>query len=348
MWCHLWMDGINKLSGHLSTKMRLSIFSVLNQRRTLLVPRFDPRLPPFLNEKMDKNKLYQKLFQTYTNVFFPTKSKEQCQKDVIAKWNEIKNEADLQVKVESLLQEWNAIDMKRKARQLNFWGKQVATRSKEAAVASATPIEFSADSEQFKEPDSDHEDKTNSIPTNNHSKSKAVVQEQLKSDIALLDADLVALYKRKTLGFLDENQEKELRLKIKKKEELELKLKHKISDQKRAKKARDDRKAKLAKITEDNPDIKKALKLRDNPGRPRIEQDQPLLLKTIIEIAMYGSAAHEKRQSDIYRSVKTLDELTTELKKDGFEISRSGVYLRLLPKKSNTHEGKRHTVTVPP
>ena len=137
-------------------------------------------------------------------------------------------------------------------------------------------------------------------------------------------------------------------VKIKKKEELELKLKHKISDQKRAKKARDDRKAKLAKITEDNPDIKKALKLRDNPGRPRIEQDQPLLLKTIIEIAMYGSAAHEKRQSDIYRSVKTLDELTTELKKDGFEISRSGVYLRLLPKKSNTHEGKRHTVTVPP
>ena len=136
-------------------------------------------------------------------------------------------------------------------------------------------------------------------------------------------------------------------VKIKKKEELELKLKHKISDQKRAKKARDDRKAKLAKITEDNPDIKKALKLRDNPGRPRIEQDQPLLLKTIIEIAMYGSAAHEKRQSDIYRSVKTLDELTTELKKDGFEISRSGVYLRLLPKKSNTHEGKRHTVTVP-
>ena len=62
---------------------------------------------------------------------------------------------------------------------------------------------------------------------------------------------------------------------------------------------------------------------------------------------MKSFAAHEKRQSDIYRSVKTLDELTTELKKDGFEISRSGVYLRLLPKKSNTHEGKRHTVTVP-
>jgi hypothetical protein len=72
-----------------------------------------------------------------------------------------------------------------------------------------------------------------------------------------------------------------------------------------------------------------------------------MLLKTIIDIAMYGSPAHEKRQSDIYRSIKTLDELTAELKQDGFEISRSGVYLRLLPKRSNSHEGKRHIVTVP-
>jgi hypothetical protein len=40
----------------------------------------------------------------------------------------------------------------------------------------------------------------------------------------------------------------------------------------------------------------------------------------------------EKHQSDIYRSVNTLDELTAELKKNGFEISRSGVYLRLFPK----------------
>lgn len=71
----------------------------------------------------------------------------------------------------------------------------------------------------------------------------------------------------------------------------------------------------MVKICEDHPDIRTALKLRSNPGRPRIELEQPLLLKKMIEIAMYGSAAHEKRQSDIYRSVKTLDELTAELKK---------------------------------
>ena len=54
--------------------------------------------------------------------------------------------------------------------------------------------------------------------------------------MALIDADLVALYKRKAVGFLDENQEKELRLKLKKKKELEQTLKNKVADQKRAKK----------------------------------------------------------------------------------------------------------------
>ncbi len=71
---------------------------------------------------MDKNKLFQKLFESYTKVFFPTKSKQQCQSDVIAKWSEIKNDDDLQVKAETLLQEWRAIDMK-KSDAIEFLGK---------------------------------------------------------------------------------------------------------------------------------------------------------------------------------------------------------------------------------
>jgi hypothetical protein len=48
----------------------------------------------------------------------------------------------------------------------------------------------------------------------------------LRSEIALIDSDLVALYNRRAVGFLDENQEKELRLKIKKKKEFEQTLKN--------------------------------------------------------------------------------------------------------------------------
>ena len=89
------------------------------------------------------------------------------------------------------------------------------------------------------------------------------------------------------------------------------------------------------------------MKVQVKPGRPRLEEEQPLMLKTILEIALHGSAAHEKRQADVYRSIKTLDELTEQLNKDGFNISRSGVYLRLIPKNSTTNQGKKHVVTVP-
>ena len=47
------------------------------------------------------------------------------------------------------------------------------------------------------------------------------------------------------------------------------------------------------------------------------------------------------------RSVKTLDELTSALLERGFQLSRSGLYLRLLPINSSSIEGKRHCTTVP-
>ncbi|EFX67013.1 hypothetical protein DAPPUDRAFT_115824 [Daphnia pulex] len=96
--------------------------------------------------------------------------------------------------------------------------------------------------------------------------TRAIVQDQLRSEIALIDSNLVALYNRRAVGFLDENQEKELRLKIKKKKELEQTLKNKVADQKRAKKSRNEKKAKMIKICEDHPDIRMALKLRSNPA----------------------------------------------------------------------------------
>ncbi|GBL99358.1 hypothetical protein AVEN_206775-1 [Araneus ventricosus] len=105
-------------------------------------------------------------------------------------------------------------------------------------------------------------------------------------------------------------------------------------------------KKKLAEPCEAHPHVKEALKIREKCGRPRLEADQPELLKAIVDIAIHGSAAHENRHSDVYHSIKTLDELTAQLKLDGFSVSRSGVYLRLLPKRSSTLEGKR-VLTAP-
>ena len=82
-------------------------------------------------------------------------------------------------------------------------------------------------------------------------------------------------------------------------------------------------------------------------GRPRADDEQPGLLKAIVEIATYGCAADDKRRTETIRSIKTLDELTAELQRIGYKISRTGVYFRLLPRSSATAEGKRYVVTVP-
>jgi len=43
----------------------------------------------------------------------------------------------------------------------------------------------------------------------------------------------------------------------------------------------------------------------------------------------------------------TLDDLATELRKLNFSRSRSALYLRLIPRRSDSLEGERHIVTVP-
>lgn len=101
------------------------------------------------------------------------------------------------------------------------------------------------------------------------------------------------------------------------------------------------------KLCEEMPEIKKRLCIRGKQGRPRLEDDQPELLKQIISIATYASASHARRNDESYRSVKTLNELTEKLKQDGFNLSRSGTYLRLIPKRMSSQEGKLHVKTVP-
>ena len=48
----------------------------------------------------------------------------------------------------------------------------------------------------------------------------------------------------------------------------------------------------------------------------------------------------------MYKSIKTLAQLTERLKMDRFIISRSELYFRLLPKRSSSLEGQRHVSTA--
>ena len=83
-----------------------------------------------------------------------------------------------------------------------------------------------------------------------------------------------------------------------------------------------------------------------NVGRPTFAQNDQLL-HTIQEISLLGCGADDRRRTEAMRSIRTLDGLTQELKKHGFTLSRTGVYLRFLPSRHNTTQGKCHVTTVP-
>lgn len=96
-----------------------------------------------------------------------------------------------------------------------------------------------------------------------------------------------------------------------------------------------------------NPEAAKSLKPRSTSERPRLEEEQSDLLKTIVEIAMFCASAEEGRRCEVVRKCHTLSDLHAQLLELGFNISRSGTYIRLLPRKTNTSEAKKDVVTVP-
>lgn len=181
---------------------------------------------------MDKNKLYQSLYDAYVKAN-PTKSRKDCQEYVIKKWNDIKNDSDLPSKCNNLLTQFKAVSMQKKGTLMGFWGKQSAKASAQMKDNSL-PLEFLPDSHQFDEPDDEAVvDKSiiekPSGPTSslNQSNKIAIVQLQLQTEIDVLNSELTDLYERDKKGLLSETQEKEFKSKKLKKIELENKLKKK-------------------------------------------------------------------------------------------------------------------------
>ena len=70
------------------------------------------------------------------------------------------------------------------------------------------------------------------------------------------------------------------------------------------------------------------------------------LITAISRIATSGSAAHERHQSEIIWTVKTLHQLTKALNRNN-NLKRSSVYLCPLPKNGRTREGKQNVTTAP-
>ena len=69
--------------------------------------------------------------------------------------------------------------------------------------------------------------------------------------------------------------------------------------------------------------------------------------KAIIAIATAGAGADSRRRTRNLNACLTLDDLRDYLMKDGYELKRSALYLRVLPRRQDAIEGKRHVKNVP-
>lgn len=173
------------------------------------------------------------------------------------------------------------------------------------------------------------------------------VQEKLRNEIILLVSEISIYKKRESCGLLTDDMAQELKLKSKRLEESQALLKRKENEMIRQRNFRKERKRKFEKACEEEPELKKKLGVRKSAGKPSLEEDTPYLHTAIIELAIRGSAAHERRREEIIRTTQTLDDLTEQLHEIGFNLSRSATYLRLLPRRSKSIEGKRHVNSVP-
>ena len=116
---------------------------------------------------------------------------------------------------------------------------------------------------------------------------------------------------------------------------------------KQAKALRRKRKVTLERAGEIDP----SLLPRKKPGRARLTSEQSELFLAIIDVATTNQtklAADPRRRSEQIKSYMRLDDLVKNLWKEGFKISRTATYMKLLPRcESSIIEGRRHVETAP-
>lgn len=176
---------------------------------------------------------------------------------------------------------------------------------------------------------------------------KTPIQDVTRSRISELEGQVNALLTVQNSGLGTSENEKKLKKLQTLLNDEKKKLKMKMDDAERQKKSRERKKQKMSELCEKIPEAAEIVQIRSTPCRPRLEVDQPDLLKIIVDLATHGSAADDRRRSEVIRDCRTLDELHEKLKLHGLELSRSALYLRLIPRRANSNEGKKHMQTVP-
>lgn len=296
---------------------------------------------------MDRAKLYTDLYNNFLKAF-PQSSKQSLQKKCNQFWNSIKslNAEDFSSKYSEKI---NLLkDISKRNTSISSFFPQSAVKNNQSQSAHSSHSKQDSSSKDQQNHAEISETVNFEVPTTSSSKQRPCpAEEKLSNELNILNSELESLHARESSDLLSEAQKKEIANKRKRKNEVVKDIKKLVDSRNRQKKLRIERKEGFEQILSENPELRGKLRLKERIGRPAIIEEQPEILNAIVKIAMFGSAAEDRRRMETLNSVKTLDELLVELQKIGFKLSRSALYYHLMPANSRTIDGKKHINTVP-
>ena len=111
-------------------------------------------------------------------------------------------------------------------------------------------------------------------------------------------------------------------------------------------KLRGKRKQVVKEIGRDHPDIEK-LEVKKTPSQPNFESQVEGLHAMIFSIVVPESVADERPRTEIFNSLRYLDDLNIALEKKGCNLSRTANYYRLLPANVRHKDGKSSCEALP-
>lgn len=219
---------------------------------------------------MDKYSLYLSLMDAYSKAY-PTKTKKQHQCDVNKIWTEIKKEKNCSELVSKKILEYKEKSLQSKSNLFSMWksfspiSSSSSTTNINVNVNDKNPtVEVKNLSNSFEELELSQSDSQPIQTADLHqtkTKVPAPAQEKLQIEVDCINAEIVALTKRKDSGLFTDEMRADLKKKRTKLSALQNSLITKKREMIRKRRNRRQLKEKLAKICEKNPEFKKDLKV---------------------------------------------------------------------------------------
>ncbi|CAF4170287.1 unnamed protein product, partial [Adineta steineri] len=205
-------------------------------------------------------------------------------------------------KLKNKLKEYSSNNIRQKGILLQYWSTNLkGTTSSTNNISVLSPVTNSSLLTSSNSTFSSSSLSRNNNPGEEPSDSKAPAQTETTEELNLD-------YEQVMTKMLLMNQKK-------RKKHLENKLRILKLNEERKRKRRSDSKEAIHQVVDKHPDINDTLKRfkRADPFRPRLEVDQPALLQTIIDITSPSAGTDDRRQTELLRSLTTLDKLSEQL-----------------------------------